>query len=214
MNTEEHRKGITDLDWALAQPKKQGYYVGDVIEFHVGGIGLINAVSQNGGWPPSYATEPVKGFPYRPNDAKLAWHREGDFKALISPSGVRDFTFEANAATPLAPTSGGDDGTIAMRKAVRFMLEKKADTCKVQLFHDGKERNVELRILKVEDSDPNKLDRVVVFGSDGNLRPATDAEQAEYDNYRANNTHHYTDAADFAMFKRYKERILKVEDHE
>lgn len=80
--------GISDLQWAQMQTKRQNYYIGDVVKFHGGGIGLINGVSRNGGWPPSYSTEPVSGHEYR-RDAKLAWHYEGDFQSLVAPFGVR-----------------------------------------------------------------------------------------------------------------------------
>lgn len=86
---EEHRRGISSLAWAGMQPKEQSYYIGDVVEFKVGGFGVINKVSKaKGGWPPSYSTEPVDGLPDR-YDTKRAWHYEGDFKKLVAPSGLR-----------------------------------------------------------------------------------------------------------------------------
>lgn len=88
-HAEEHRRGISALAWAGMQPKEQSYYIGDVVEFKVGGFGVINEVRKaNGGWPPSYSTEPVDGLHDR-DDSKRAWHYEGDFKHLVAPSGVR-----------------------------------------------------------------------------------------------------------------------------
>lgn len=86
---EEHRRGISDIQWARMQPMEQNYYVGDVVEFKVGGIGVITeAQDAENGWPPSYATEEVKGHPYR-KDGKVAWHYEGDFSRLVAESGIR-----------------------------------------------------------------------------------------------------------------------------
>ena len=86
---EDHRKGISDIGWARMQPKEQSFYIGDVVEFKVGGFGVIDGVSEaQGGWPPSYSTEKVKGLQDR-KDTKRAWHYEGDFLRLVAPSGIR-----------------------------------------------------------------------------------------------------------------------------
>ena len=106
---EEHRRGISDMAWADMQPKEQSFYIGDVVEFRVGGFGVINKVSGGkGGWPPSYSTEPVDGLRDR-SDTKRAWHYEGDFKQLVAPSGVRSVmasnaSLSGSAANPLQAT--------------------------------------------------------------------------------------------------------------
>jgi len=80
-----HRRGISDIDWAKAQPKGPPKYAeGDVVEFHVGGFGVISEVSEpHNGWPSSYATHDVEGFPPHTNHIS-AWHYEGDFKRLAA----------------------------------------------------------------------------------------------------------------------------------
>jgi len=86
---EEHRRGISDVAWAQMQPHEQNFFIGDVVEFKVGGFGVIDGVGGGeNGWPPSYSTKEIEGFQDR-NDSKRAWHYEGDFKELISPSGLR-----------------------------------------------------------------------------------------------------------------------------
>lgn len=87
---EKHRIGIPDHEWENAQPLEQNYFIGDVVEFHVGGCGLIDEVlkSDHGGCP-KYSTREVPGHDHHPT--RTAWHYEGDFKTLLSPSGVRMF---------------------------------------------------------------------------------------------------------------------------
>jgi hypothetical protein len=85
---EDHRKGISDVAWAKMQPKEQNYHIGDVIEFKVGGFGLIDGYTDCNVCPHAYSTDKVDGMPYR-DDCKDAWHYEGDFKRLVYPSGVR-----------------------------------------------------------------------------------------------------------------------------
>lgn len=65
------------------------YYIGDVVEFTVGGVGVIDSVFKaHNGLPESYSTKEVEGLPYR-KDTKCAWHYEGDFKALVGESAIR-----------------------------------------------------------------------------------------------------------------------------
>lgn len=87
---DEHRRGKSDIDWARENVKPtQMYFVGDVVEFVVGGFGLIDRVSRaSGGWPFSYATEDIEGHPPHAR-RKSAWHYDGDIKRLVAPSGVR-----------------------------------------------------------------------------------------------------------------------------
>ena len=81
---EAHRYGTTDMEWANAQQKgKPKYVVGDVVEFELGGVGVIITVNyrKDSGWPPSYSIKNMKGKPYHPRN-KQAWHYEGDFTML------------------------------------------------------------------------------------------------------------------------------------
>lgn len=80
---EEHRRNISDLEWANMQPDgPPNYDFGDVVEFKAGGFGRIDAISYpHGGWPSSYSTMKVKGLPCHPT-TKCAWHYEGDFLKL------------------------------------------------------------------------------------------------------------------------------------
>ena len=76
---------------AKMQPKEQSYYVGDVVEFKVGGCGVIDKVKlpqQGSDRPISYSTEKVEFLAYR-RDAKNSWHYDGDISRLVSPSGIR-----------------------------------------------------------------------------------------------------------------------------
>lgn len=84
---EKHRNKYNDIEWATRQPKgAPKYRVGDVVEFHVGGFGVIDKVSEpQSGWPASYATEKIAGMADR-KDAKRAWHYEGDFKRWVAKS--------------------------------------------------------------------------------------------------------------------------------
>jgi hypothetical protein len=94
---EKHRRGISDMDWAAQQPKSQNYFIGDIVEFFVGGFGIIDEVSKaHGGWPPKYSTQKVEGYPYR-SDGKVAWHYEGDVKALVQPSTLRNLALTPKA---------------------------------------------------------------------------------------------------------------------
>lgn len=77
---EKHRSKYNDIEWAGRQPKgAPKCRVGDVVEFHVGGFGVIDKVSEpQGGWPSSYATYDIAGMaPHKTR--KSAWHYEGDF---------------------------------------------------------------------------------------------------------------------------------------
>jgi hypothetical protein len=87
---DKHRKKFSDVEWAEKQPKgKPNYHVGDVVEFKVGGFGIIDEVSKpHAGWPSSYSTAEIEGM--RPHkDRMCAWHYEGDFKRLVRGSALR-----------------------------------------------------------------------------------------------------------------------------
>ena len=95
---DEHRRGISDIKWANKQPRadeqpwaESKYIEGDVVEFMVGGYGIINKVSlsQSGG-PTQYATNPIKNKKFHAK-GKYAWHYEGDIKKLIEESAIRKF---------------------------------------------------------------------------------------------------------------------------
>ena len=80
---EEHRRGISDCEWAsMQQMGKPIYRKGQIVEFKVGGFGVITEISKaKGGWPCSYATKKVKGMKQH-TSYKSAWHYEGDIKRL------------------------------------------------------------------------------------------------------------------------------------
>jgi hypothetical protein len=84
---EDHRKSYSDIRWCAMQPKGDPKYkIGDVVEFHVGGFGIINGVSKpSNGWPSSYSTEKIDELPDHAS-TKRAWHYEGDFKNWIAKS--------------------------------------------------------------------------------------------------------------------------------
>ncbi len=88
---EAHRKEFCDLDWSGQQPRgEQQFFLGDVVEFKVGGIGIIVKVQKpQSGWPWSFACDPVKGHPGHASN-KHAWHYELDFARLVKPSALRD----------------------------------------------------------------------------------------------------------------------------
>lgn len=76
---DEHHKDYNDLEWAMQQGQGPPQYVlGDVVEFHAGGVAVIVEVSPpQSGWPSSYSVAPLEGYPC-PN--KQAWYYEGDFE--------------------------------------------------------------------------------------------------------------------------------------
>ena len=76
-------KNISDMQWAEMQPHgPPNYALGDVVEFEVGGYGVITEISEpHGGWPSSYATDEIKGYQPPPYHA---WHHELDFKRLVN----------------------------------------------------------------------------------------------------------------------------------
>ena len=84
---DDHRKEFTDGEWAAQQPTgAPKYKIGDVIEFHAGGFGVIREVCMgNNGHANSYATDSIEGKPFHPR-SKVAWHYEGDFKNWIAKS--------------------------------------------------------------------------------------------------------------------------------
>jgi hypothetical protein len=78
------------MAWARKQPRETNYFIGDIVEFKVGGYGIIDEVQRHGsGWPAKYSTERVEGKPYHPT-TKGAWHYEGDFKRLAGESTLRN----------------------------------------------------------------------------------------------------------------------------
>ena len=84
---EDHRKQFNDSEWQNQQPRGlPKYKIGDVIEFHAGGFGVIREVNtgQNG-HVSSYATDSIEGKESHPK-SKEAWHYEGDFKNWIAKS--------------------------------------------------------------------------------------------------------------------------------
>ena len=87
---DEHRRGISDLEWVRLQPVGDpNYMLGDLVEFQVGGFGIITKVSKpQSGWPSSYATSIANGFADH-KTTKRAWHYEGDFKRLAGASPLR-----------------------------------------------------------------------------------------------------------------------------
>lgn len=88
-----HRRGLSDLEWAHAQPKDQSYFIGDVVQFHQGGFGIIDAVTEpQNGWPPSYSIARISGLPSA--GLHLAWHYECDFLRLVAPSALRTLNCE------------------------------------------------------------------------------------------------------------------------
>ncbi len=86
-----HRREFTDLEWAAEQKNDfPNYRIGDIVEFHVGGFGVIDEVNiSNSGWPPSYSTSRIEGKDYHAGGIS-AWHYEGDF-IIIRDSPVHLF---------------------------------------------------------------------------------------------------------------------------
>ena len=84
---DDHRKQFNDGEWNSRQPRGlPKYKIGDVIEFHAGGFGIIRTVSTGaGGHANSYATGHIDGKPNH-SKGKVAWHYEGDFKNWIAKS--------------------------------------------------------------------------------------------------------------------------------
>jgi hypothetical protein len=89
LDTDAHRRGISDMAWARMQPQTPAKYKrGDVVEFMVGGYGQIDDVSDlrsTSGWPVSYSVVPVCGLPFH-SKGVYAWHYEGDIKRLFAVS--------------------------------------------------------------------------------------------------------------------------------
>lgn len=88
---DEHRKQFTDMEWAAIQHKgPPKYKIGDVVEFMVGGFGVIDGVSEpHGGWPSKYSTNRIPGMPAHKRGVS-AWHFDGDFKRLVAKSPLHD----------------------------------------------------------------------------------------------------------------------------
>lgn len=89
---DEHRRGISDLEWASKQQMGDPIYVnGDIVEFVAGGFGMIKKTSKaDNGWPVSYSLEEIESKPFHPKGI-VAWHYEGDIKGLIVESAIRRF---------------------------------------------------------------------------------------------------------------------------
>ena len=83
---DKHRRGLSDGEWERMQDKKNLYYLGDIVSFKVGGIGIITSVST--AHPRSYSCTKITGKPFH-KGGKCAWHLAGDFKKLLYPSGIR-----------------------------------------------------------------------------------------------------------------------------
>jgi len=89
-NVDAHRRGINDITWATMQPKGPPKYVlGDIVEFKVGGYGIITKVSKpHNGWPSEYSADEVPGLRFHAKGIN-AWHYEGDIKRLYRKSAIR-----------------------------------------------------------------------------------------------------------------------------
>ena len=75
---DDHRKEFDDIQWADQQPTgAPNFNIGDIVEFKVGGYGMISEIRHtHGGWPSKYATAKIETLPPPPY---YAWHYEGDF---------------------------------------------------------------------------------------------------------------------------------------
>ena len=89
---DEHRRGITDIQWARMQDKgPPNYHLGDKVKFMAGGIGVITAINEpQSGWPSSYSIDEIKGFKFHPK-AWIAWHYEGDIQKITDDSEMEEF---------------------------------------------------------------------------------------------------------------------------
>lgn len=85
----KHRGRMNDLQWAMSQPLGPARFaVGDVVEFKVGGFGIISGVSAaHDGWPCSYAATRIAGVPFHARGVG-AWHYEGDIKRIVARSAI------------------------------------------------------------------------------------------------------------------------------
>jgi hypothetical protein len=83
-HVDAHRRGITDLNWSALQPRgNPRFTIGDVVEFKVGGFGVIaEVVIEQNGWPNQYSTRSVNGLPGHAT-TKRAWHYELDIKRRL-----------------------------------------------------------------------------------------------------------------------------------
>ena len=93
-NRDEHRKEYNDSEWSDYQRLGPPIYMkGDIVEFIVGGIGVIEDVSWHPetGNPPACSAQPIgkHNFHYR---AKCAWHYEGDIKRIVRLSAIRSLS--------------------------------------------------------------------------------------------------------------------------
>ncbi len=73
-NADAHRRGKTDMEWVSEQ--RQGpprFMMGDIVEFKVGGFGIIKDVSKpHDGWPASYSTDEVPGKKFHAHQMCMA----------------------------------------------------------------------------------------------------------------------------------------------
>ncbi|MFX0134115.1 MAG: hypothetical protein ACFFDN_10775 [Candidatus Hodarchaeota archaeon] len=78
---DKHRRGLSDIQWEAQQPMTlPNYKIGDIVEFKIGGSGIIVEVSPpECGHPSQYAIAEIPGKKYHPRN-KYAWHYEGDIK--------------------------------------------------------------------------------------------------------------------------------------
>ena len=92
---DHHRKEFTDIEWAEQQiTGEPNCRIGDIIQFKVGGFGVIDDVNiSNSGWPPSYSTSRIEGKNFHARGIS-SWHYEGDF-TVIHPSPVHYFEAKA-----------------------------------------------------------------------------------------------------------------------
>ena len=87
---DKHRRGLTDCEWASKQPNgKPNYFLGDIVEFKVGGFGIITETTDPGDKPIAYSISSVQGLK-QITTGKCAWHYEGDFKRLVGKSPIRN----------------------------------------------------------------------------------------------------------------------------
>lgn len=96
---EDHRRDYNDCEWHDAQRVgKPLYKCGDVIEFQVGGFGIISDVNKGNSptvYPsieygtPSYAVDSIEGMEYHASNIH-AWHYEGDLKKCIARSPLHE----------------------------------------------------------------------------------------------------------------------------
>ena len=86
-----HRKEYNDTEWLNWQRFGPPIYMkGDIVQFKVGGIGIIEEVSwrPETGNPPSYSAGPIDGRSFHFRNV-CAWHYEGDIESIVKLSAIR-----------------------------------------------------------------------------------------------------------------------------